>query len=401
MDGWVAEVREQQISALTRPEMRRHLREALKAFACADWTFAAERTKIGLHSVHPYPAKFIPQIPRLLLELFHPCVGGAVLDPFCGSGTTLVECQAAGIDSVGVDLNPIAVLLSTVKTHPPQRSLSPLAEKMCSAARLMPAAPSCEIPRVDHWFAQGATTALAKLCSLLGEHPEPERAALNLALSRIIVRASRQESDTRYAAIERETTEEQVYELFRQSAGTLDKAFQRVATPLFARQASVKVLERDILATSADEIGGPFGLVITSPPYPNAYEYWLYHKYRMYWLGHDPIAVRKAEIGARPHYFRKNAATEHDFEEQMSRCFALFAQVVSTKSLVCIVVGRSIIRGRVIDNAALLARAAIPNGFALLARAERDIPMVKKGFNPSHASIVSESILVFGRGCEV
>ena len=40
------------------------------------------------------------------------------------------------------------------------------------------------------------------------------------------------------------------------------------------------------------------GLVITSPPYPNAYEYWLYHKYRMYWLGLDPIAVKKQEIGA-------------------------------------------------------------------------------------------------------
>ena len=43
---------------------------------------------------------------------------------------------------------------------------------------------------------------------------------------------------------------------------------------------------------------------MTSPPYPNAYEYWLYHKYRMYWLGMDPIAVRQQEIGARPHYFR-------------------------------------------------------------------------------------------------
>ena len=55
-----------------------------------------------------------------------------------------------------------------------------------------------------------------------------------------------------------------------------------------------------------------FGRLVTSPPYPNAYEYWLYHKYRMYWLGFDPIPIRENEIGARPHYFKTNHQDETD-----------------------------------------------------------------------------------------
>lgn len=373
------------------------LRDAIEAFSAADWTFASERTSVGVHAIHPYPAKFIPQIPRRLLELFHPCVGGRVFDPFCGSGTTLVECQAAGIESVGVDLNPIAVLVSSVKTHPPGMPLEPLALELCTAAR-RGAVATRSIPRVEHWFAPGAVEALTKVSHHLLARPGGAATdALKVALSRIIVRASRQESDTRYAAVERETTEEEVYKLFVESAAALDKFFVRASSPLFPPQTSSRVIEQDMLAASANDLGGPFGLVITSPPYPNAYEYWLYHKYRMYWLGRDPVAVREAEIGARPHYFRKNAATAEDFERQMRQCFALFGRLLVPNGLVCFVVGRSIIRGRVIDNVALLARAAAAEGFRVVGEATRNIPLVKKGFNPSHATITRESLLVFER----
>ena len=57
--------------------------------------------------MHPYPAKFIPQNARHLLELFPPDEGTAVLDPFCGSGTSLVEAVRLGLDAIGIDLNPL------------------------------------------------------------------------------------------------------------------------------------------------------------------------------------------------------------------------------------------------------------------------------------------------------
>ena len=53
------------------------------------WDFSEARTNTGPHRIHPYPARFIPQIPGALIDLFHPGDGSPVLDPFCGSGTTL------------------------------------------------------------------------------------------------------------------------------------------------------------------------------------------------------------------------------------------------------------------------------------------------------------------------
>ena len=157
------------------------------------------------------------------------------------------------------------------------------------------------------------------------------------------------------------------------------------------------VLAKDILTVGPEELPQKYGLIITSPPYPNAYEYWLYHKYRMYWLGEDPLAVRNAEIGARPNYFKRNPETPEDFRRQMSHCFDLFRQVTLPFALVCIVIGRSVIRGNVIDNAELLRSAAHENGFQHLASAARRIPTTRKALNPVHGTINAETLLVFLR----
>ena len=74
-----------------------------------------ERTK-HVHRLHPYLGKFVPQLVEALLERYvRP--GGRVLDPFSGSGTTLVQALESGYDAVGVDIAAFNVLLSTVKTR--------------------------------------------------------------------------------------------------------------------------------------------------------------------------------------------------------------------------------------------------------------------------------------------
>ena len=373
-------------------------REVLERFHTIDWTFEKAKTNNGLHSIHPYPARFVPHIPRNLLQLFQPIVDGPVLDPFCGSGTTLVECQAKGIASFGIDVNPIAALISKVKTNPPRQEIGTIASKLVAMAENAIDSPVPEIPRVAHWFTPGATLALAKLTRLLIDVADTEvRDALRVALSRIVVRVSRQDSDTRYAAVESSVEEGDVYRLFVGSARTLDHVFLMEHSNMFRRWAPSGVLAKDILAVEPHELPHRFGLIITSPPYPNAYEYWLYHKYRMYWLGEDPIAVRNAEIGARPHYFRRNPATPDDFRRQMGHCFDLFRKVTLPLAVVCMVIGRSVIRGQSIDNAKLLRCAASENGFHHLASATRRIPTGRKSFNPAHGKIRDETLLVFLR----
>ena len=374
------------------------LSRALNQFQLTDWTFEKAKTNVGLHRIHPYPARFVPQIPRSLIQLFQPIVNGPVLDPFCGSGTTLVESQAKGIASLGIDVNPIAALVSTVKTNPPHQEISPTATRLSAAAEVSTDGTSPNIPRLAHWFSPGATLALAKLTKLLDGVSDPKvYDALRVALSRIIVRVSRQDSDTRYAAVDRCVEEADVYRLFVESARTLDTVFGLERSDMFREWAPCRVLHRDVLTVEPHELPDRYGLVVTSPPYPNAYEYWLYHKYRMYWLGEDPIAVRKAEIGARPNYFRRNPATPDDFRKQMTSCFRLFRKTTLPYALVCMIIGRSVIRGETIDNAKILRAAAGVHGFRLLASAKRRIPSTRKAFNPMHGTINTETVLVFGR----
>jgi site-specific DNA-methyltransferase (cytosine-N4-specific) len=361
-----------------------------------DWGFA-DAVSSAIHNLHPYPARFIPQIPSRLIELFPPVGGKPVLDPFCGAGTTLVAATERGLPAVGVDLNPIAALISRVKTTPLSTSLAHQAERVVAAAQET-AALIPPLPRLDHWFTAEVQEALAALVAQLeGEPVGPETEALKLALSRIIVRVSNQDSDTRYAAVEKNVSSADVYGFFLRAARVLDAALQETYGGLFASSPDCRVIQADILDLTEDDIGA-VGLVVTSPPYPNAYEYWLYHKYRMYWLGHDPIAVREAEIGARPHYFKKNHQTEHDFERQMGDCFGLLARVMEPGSHACFVVGDSIIHGRLIDNASLLRRAAEQRGFMHLTTVGRAVASARKSFNLSHARLKEEAIVIFRRG---
>lgn len=91
-----------------------------------DWTFSNVDTKYLTHGLHPYPARMIPQIPSTLLEYFKR--EGIIekedklYDPFCGSGTSLVEARLHGLHGEGNDINPFACLLSLAKSIPLRKS---------------------------------------------------------------------------------------------------------------------------------------------------------------------------------------------------------------------------------------------------------------------------------------
>jgi site-specific DNA-methyltransferase (cytosine-N4-specific) len=80
-----------------------------------DWDFKDFRTQYLTHKFHSYPARFIPQIPLTFVKLFTK-EEETVLDPMCGCGTTLVEAFLNNRNSIGNDFNPLAVLISKVKT---------------------------------------------------------------------------------------------------------------------------------------------------------------------------------------------------------------------------------------------------------------------------------------------
>lgn len=71
---------------------------------------------LKLHNLHPYHAKFYPGIPLYFLQKYATATS-LVLDPFCGSGTTLLECNAQCIDSIGIDINFLSAKISRAKTN--------------------------------------------------------------------------------------------------------------------------------------------------------------------------------------------------------------------------------------------------------------------------------------------
>jgi hypothetical protein len=91
------------------------LQKALERLSKIDWRDIKRRTSGTIHNFHPYPTRFTPEIPGTLIELFS-APGETILDPFCGSGTTLVEAIRQGRRGVGVDVSPLATLICRAKT---------------------------------------------------------------------------------------------------------------------------------------------------------------------------------------------------------------------------------------------------------------------------------------------
>ena len=78
--------------------------------------FDSTRQEKFTHQLFRYPAKFHPPVARVLIERFS-SPGELILDPFCGSGTILVEARAQGRNAIGLDWDPVAVFISNIKSH--------------------------------------------------------------------------------------------------------------------------------------------------------------------------------------------------------------------------------------------------------------------------------------------
>lgn len=79
-----------------------------------DWDFTGESGQTGFAAYHWYPGRYVPQLAGILINYFSE-PGETVLDPFCGSGTTLVEAYKSGRIAIGVDINPVAVIIAQAK----------------------------------------------------------------------------------------------------------------------------------------------------------------------------------------------------------------------------------------------------------------------------------------------
>ena len=380
-----------------------------------DWDFATAKTNYLTHGLHPYPAKFIPQIPNALIQELS-SVGDVVGDIFCGSGTTLVEALLLKRHAVGIDANPLACLISRAKTtcvtdddtaalQELAVRVGTLAEQICSAdgqQALFSSIDLCgaEVPDSDairFWFEPLVATELSHIRTLTAELPtDRARAIADATFSAIVVAVSRQDSDTRYVRRKKAVRPGDTLGRFSRSltnATQAASALTALVEPRFQRSIHhANVLDGPPV--------GPLDLVVCSPPYPNAYSYHLYHMTRMVWLGMDQPTFKAVEIGSHRKYSRKGAgaATISTFSEEMSFVFGWLKNCLRRNGYACFVVGNSTIRGQSFNNADTISKAAAEQGFVEEARIQRRLLDTKKAFNPSIGKVKREYIVILRNG---
>src|SRR3954463_12274480 len=140
-----------------------------------------ERTK-HVHRLHPYHGKFIPQLVEVLLDRYL-APGDHVLDPFAGSGTTLVQALESGLDATGVDIAAFNCLLMRVKTAP--YDLAELGEELRDLAARVESLPQRGARATGYlraWYAPRAAAELVGFRELIPEYRHGD--VLGVILSR-------------------------------------------------------------------------------------------------------------------------------------------------------------------------------------------------------------------------
>ncbi len=363
------------------------------------------------HNLHPYPAKFIPQIPNTLIQELS-SVGETIADVFCGSGTTLLEALQLKRHAIGIDANPLAALISKAKSTPLTASdFDELMEHRKSCQLLADTASSLTgdlfhngqpfnslgwrpNPKIcDFWFLPHVVEELAELRSMINLIPSYAVTQLCLVVfSSIIVSVSKQDSDTRYVRREKMNIPGDTVRRYLKQLDSAISATQEMSANI-EDQFKCEVLHSDILKAPQTEL---FDLVVTSPPYPNAYSYHLYHRTRLIWLGYDLDQFKKIEIGSHRKYSSKkqDRATPETFRREFETIFLWLRQRLRDRRYACFVIGDSTISGERIDNTSLLSSVGSMTGFREVSRINRTIAPTRKAFNPRIGKIKTEKILI-------
>jgi len=350
--------------------------------------------------IHPYPAKFpidlaMEYICRYTAE------GDTVYDPFVGSGTTLLAASLLHRNGFGTDINHIGILITKAKLLClSDQELERLDQFIdCfeeSYEKRAETVTPRTYPSVEHWFCKNSIRVLSVILDETEQlETEAETVFVKLVTSSIINTVSNQESDTRYAAIEKpDLTVQKVGQIFikkfrltlalMRELNRLDRWADRSVPFLLDARDCGSVIQT-----------GSVDLILTSPPYVNTYDYYLYHKHRMNWLGYDVMYSMESEIGSR----REFSSLKHDeskFSQDLYSIFAACNDTLKQNGTVVLVIGDGKVAGELYDARQKMIQICAPLGWRLIEYASSNLDETSRSFQQAYRTKgKKEHIMVF------
>lgn len=269
-----------------------------------DWTFNGALTRELTHSYHDYPARMIPQIAGKLLDMFAGADAKLLFDPYCGTGTSLVEGLIRGLDVVGTDLNPLARLIAQSKTSTPNLAhvdelilkfnrfaLDTKARKFRESAEIL------GISRLEFWFKPSVVVNLRRLKLFVDDIADAQvRLFFQVAFSETVRESSNTRNEEfklyRYDPTRLEKFNPDVLEIM---AGKLKRnrtGLQKFLAIMhnFRSPPAAHIYDFNTVEGVPSEILEPssIDIVVTSPPYGDSHTtvaYGQYSRLSAAWLG--------------------------------------------------------------------------------------------------------------------
>lgn len=367
-----------------------------------DWECETADTQYLTHSIHRYSGKFIPQIARNAIELLT-SPGDIVLDPYCGSGTTLLECMLARRKSIGIDLNPLAIAIATCKTRPISREpLRLLEHELRRKLADLPAVPSADDlfssfsafadeiqsdPRWSHdwyrkWFKDAARWQLIAIDHAIRvvECPSLRLVAL-LALSDILRKCSNAHRTYPNVMFDKNSKEprppisaffKRLQEISAAIADLYDLNLTEQPNVIRADAACMPLESRSVDA------------IVTHPPYIGSIPYAEYGLLSITWLGHDAKELDATLTGGR----RQSRDVVDRFVEGFRGMLGESYRVLRPGGRMFMLLGTPLVKGKRVNLPEMALSMAADVGFSEISTKTRN------GVN-RRANLMGHEMLLF------
>ncbi|MBR4531065.1 hypothetical protein IKO70_01490 [bacterium] len=257
-----------------------------------DWAFEDFRsTEQWTHGYHRYPAKFLPNVVKKIIEEYSPSNCNVIADLFAGCGTTLVEAKAHGIKSIGTDINPVAKLITKVKTTPI------LPEKLNQAYNDLI---SCfdkyfkedfsniqKHEKLDYWFLPSEKSKIAFLYDTINcmDVEEDIKDFFYVSVSHILKNCSRWLQSSTKPQVDKKKDIPDPFDEFIHHCKKMinsNKEYFDYLTQKKYLNVPCKICLEDARHTSIESQS--LDMIITSPPYVTSYEYADIHQLTAFWM---------------------------------------------------------------------------------------------------------------------